>query len=208
METIRKYFPALTPLQTERYAMMKDLYLFWNARINVISRKDMDDFYLHHVLYSLAIAKLIRFLPGTRIMDVGTGGGFPGIPLAIMFPDVSFHLVDSIGKKIKVADDVVKNLGLTNVTTENIRVENIDNTFDFITSRGVTAFPDFVELVRSKIRRSEIKNELSNGLLYLKGGDFADELKGLKNKIKIYPVVDFLDEIFFEAKKIIHMKIK
>ena len=122
METIRKYFPALTPLQTERYAMMKDLYLFWNARINVISRKDMDDFYLHHVLYSLAIAKLIRFLPGTRIMDVGTGGGFPGIPLAIMFPDVSFHLVDSIGKKIKVADDVVKNLGLTNVTTENIRV--------------------------------------------------------------------------------------
>ena len=164
----------------------------------------MDSFWIHHVLHSLAIAKVITFKSGTRIMDVGTGGGFPGIPLAIMFPECEFLLVDSIGKKIKVVEGVASSLGLKNVRGLHSRVENINETFDFITSRGVTAFPDFVKFVKGKISKNS-KNDLQNGILYLKGGDFLDELSSFKNRYHLYNIPDFFDEDFFETKKIIHL---
>lgn len=205
VELIYSYFPELTEIQRERFARLGELYLEWNEKINVISRKDMDDFWVHHVLHSLSIAKIIQFLPGTRIMDVGTGGGFPGIPLAILFPEAEFYLVDSIGKKIKVVEGVRDALGLENVKAKQIRVEEVAEKQDFIISRAVTAFPAFVKLIRGKIR-TESRNTLPNGLLYLKGGDFEEELAPFRTKVKIYPIPDFFSEDFFETKKIIYLK--
>lgn len=202
-ERIDIYFPELSAEQRLQYAALEELYKEWNAKINVISRKDMDSLYIHHVLHSLGIAKVIRFAAGSRVMDVGTGGGFPGIPLAIMFPEVQFYLIDSIGKKIKVVQEVAQALGLKNVRAEQIRAEEVKGTFDFIVSRAVTAFPDFVKLIRNKIS-TDNRNVLENGLLYLKGGDFEAEITPFRSKIKIYELQEFFDEEFFETKKLIY----
>ena len=202
---IYDYFPELTEEQRERFARLEGLYREWNEKINVISRKDMDEFWVHHVLHSLAIAKIIRFAPGTRVMDVGTGGGFPGIPLAILFPEVNFYLIDSIGKKIKVVEGIRDALGLQHVRTEQIRVENVAEQQDFIVSRAVTAFPAFVKLIRGKIRKDSA-HSLDNGVIYLKGGDFEEELAPFRSKVKIYSIPDFFSEDFFETKKIIYLK--
>lgn len=203
MKYITKYFPGLTELQIEQLSKLKNLYEDWNEKINVISRKDMDNFYSHHVLHSLSIAKLIQFKSDTKILDVGTGGGFPGIPLAIMFPEVNFLLIDSIGKKIKVVDSVVESLNLKNVRTMHVRAEKIDEKFDFIVSRAVTAFPQFLNFVKGKISKNSF-NDMHNGIIYLKGGDFQDEVAGLKN-ISITKISSFFDSEFFDTKKIIFM---
>lgn len=207
ISSIEKYFPELTEEQREKFAQLEVLYREWNGKINVISRKDMDELYVHHVLHSLAIAKVIRFKPGTRVMDVGTGGGFPGIPLAILFPESDFYLVDSIGKKIKVVLGVAEALGLKNVKAEQIRVEDTSGRYDFIVSRAVTAFPAFVEMTKNKIRRESV-NDLDNGILYLKGGDFDDELKPYASSVAVYNIPDFFTEEFFETKKVIYLKSK
>lgn len=204
---IENYFPELTDWQKEKFACLGDLYREWNAKINVISRKDIDYLYIHHVLHSLAVAKIICFEQGTRIMDVGTGGGFPGIPLAIMFPDADFYLVDSIGKKIKVVEGVTSALGLKNVKAEQIRVENTRDKYDFIVSRAVTAFPAFVEMTKNKIRK-ESRNTLPNGILYLKGGDFEEEIQSYASAIKVYSIPDFFKGDFFGTKKLIYMQVK
>ena len=207
MERIISYFPELTTLQQERLVMLGKLYREWNEKINVISRKDIDALYLHHVLHSLSIAKVIPFRSGTRVMDVGTGGGFPGIPLSIFFPKVEFYLIDSIAKKIKVVNEVVAALELKNVKAEQRRVETVSEKFDFIVSRAVTAFPDFLKLIKNKIRSGK-ENALPNGVLYLKGGDFEEELKPYRNRLHIYTISDFFSEDFFETKKIIYMQEK
>lgn len=204
METIFSYFTDLTADQKDKFSRLEELYRDWNEKINVISRKDMDAFWVHHVLHSLAIAKVIRFNPGTKIMDVGTGGGFPGIPLAIMFPESDFLLVDSIGKKIKVVEGVKDALGLQNVRAKQTRVEQVESKPDFIVSRAVTAFPAFVGWVKGKTR-PESRNTLPNGILYLKGGDFEEELKPFANRTTVYNISDFFPEEFFETKKIIHL---
>lgn len=204
METIFSYFPDLTAEQKDKFSRLEGLYRDWNEKINVISRKDMDAFWVHHVLHSLAIAKVIRFKPGTKIMDVGTGGGFPGIPLAILFPECDFFLVDSIGKKIKVVEGVKDALGLQNVRAKQTRVEQVDTKPDFIVSRAVTAFPAFVGWVKGKTR-PESQNTLANGILYLKGGDFEEELKPFAGRTTVYNISDFFPEEFFETKKIIHL---
>src|SRR5690606_18510346 len=175
MNLILKYFPNLTEEQIQQFSKLKELYEFWNSQINVISRKDTDNFYERHVLHSLAIAKVMSFRDGSDIMDIGTGGGFPGIPLAILFPNCQFVLVDSIGKKVKVASEVAKSLELKNVTAIHERAENIPQKFDFIVSRAVTAMPDFVKWTKNKFKPKSI-NELPNGILYLKGGDLKDEI--------------------------------
>lgn len=204
IELIKKYFPDLTRQQEEQFNRLGDLYKLWNDQINVISRKDIDSLYVHHVLHSLAIAKVITFKQGTKVMDVGTGGGFPGIPLAIMFPEADFYLIDSIGKKIKVVQGVVEALGLKNVRAEQIRVENTTGQYDFIVSRAVTAYPAFVDITKNKIKLQS-GNALPNGILYLKGGDFEEEVKPYQARIKIYPIPDFFSEDFFETKKVIYM---
>ena len=203
MHQILKYFPDLTEKQIEQFSQLKKLYSFWNEQINVISRKDIDAIYEHHVLHSLAIAKIINFNKGTSILDVGTGGGFPGIPLAIFFPETHFFLIDSIGKKIKVVKEITKELKLNNVNAEQIRVENIKKKYDFIVSRALTNFPKFVALVKKNIHGHD-KNPLPNGILYLKGGDFTDEIKNFNKEILIYNINDFFEEEFFETKKIIY----
>ncbi len=205
-ELIYSYFPELTAGQKEKIALLETLYRDWNGKINVISRKDMDAFWVHHVLHSLAIAKVVRFQPGTKVMDVGTGGGFPGIPLAILFPETDFYLVDSIGKKIKVVEEVCKALDLRNVRAEQIRVEQVREKQDFIVSRGVTAFPAFVGWVKDKVRPGN-RQTLANGVLYLKGGDFEEELKPFAGNVSVYPIREFFAEDFFETKKVIHLKL-
>ncbi|MBN1822635.1 MAG: 16S rRNA (guanine(527)-N(7))-methyltransferase RsmG [Prolixibacteraceae bacterium] len=204
MEFIQKYFTGFNNDQLELFARLEPVYSNWNEKINVISRKDIAEIYERHVLHSLAIAKVISFNPGTKILDVGTGGGFPGIPLAIAFPGSEFHLVDSIGKKIKVVNEVVRELGLKNVKAEQLRAEQLKTKYDFIVSRAVTAFPTFVSWVRNKVSADQ-KNSLLNGILYLKGGDFPDEIKPFGKRIHIYELNDFFEEEFFETKKLIHL---
>lgn len=207
MQLIQKYFPDLNQDQVKLFGSLGELYSEWNEKINVISRKDIEHLYLHHVLHSLAIAKVIKFKPATSILDVGTGGGFPGIPLAIMFPEVNFHLIDSIGKKIAVVNEVSTALNLTNVIGEQIRVENIKTKYDFVVSRAVTKFDRFRAITRKHIHAKH-NNDLKNGILYLKGGDFTDELKGVENRTTLYNIQDFFDDPFFETKKVVHMAIK
>ncbi|MFJ1376996.1 16S rRNA (guanine(527)-N(7))-methyltransferase RsmG [Capnocytophaga canimorsus] len=206
MEAIKTYFPDLTPQQLTHFEMLKPLYEQWNAKINVISRKDTDFFYQRHVLHSLAIAKVQSFLPESQVLDVGTGGGFPGVPLAILFPQTQFMLVDSIGKKIKVVEEVVQALGLTNVTTVQTRVEQVNQEFDFIVSRAVTQMPEFVKWVKRKIKK-ESKHSLKNGILYLKGGDLTKELAAYE-KVQLFPISDFFSEEFFETKKVVYLPLK
>ena len=206
MELINKYFPSITSEQRERFAALDALYRDWNSKINVISRKDIDNLYEHHILHSLGIAKLIAFKPGSRIMDLGTGGGFPGIPLAIMFPDVQFHLVDSIGKKIRVCDEVRTALGLTNVTTEWSRAENVKDKFDFVVSRAVMPFADLVKLIRKNIAK-ESHNAMPNGLICLKGGELANEVMPMKSHTLITDLSDYFEEEFFETKKVVYVSL-
>lgn len=204
METIQKYFNNLSVNQLHQYERLKSVYEEWNSKINVISRKDMDFFYERHVLHSLAIAKVMQFLPNSEVLDVGTGGGFPGIPLAILFPEVHFTLVDSIGKKTKVVEGVAKELEINNVTILNMRAEQIDKKFDFIVSRAVTQMPEFVKWVKGKTKKNS-KHTLDNGILYLKGGDLTEELASYKN-IHLYSITDFFTEEFFETKKVVYLK--
>ena len=206
MDLILKYFPNLTEDQVDKFKKLETLYQDWNLKINVVSRKDIDELYLRHVLHSLGIAKVINFKDGSKILDVGTGGGFPGIPLAILFPECSFHLVDSIAKKLKVVDEVVAGLGLLNVKTTHSRVEAIDEKFDFIVSRAVAVMPTFVHWVKGKIAKSQ-NHELKNGILYLKGGDLTEELKDYRTTT-IYNLSDYFEEEFYETKKVVHLPMK
>ena len=202
MQIIHKYFPDLTEKQIEQFTDLQELYEHWNTQINVISRKNMDALYTNHILHSLAIAKVIQFEKGTKILDIGTGGGFPGIPLAILFPEVDFLLVDSIGKKIKVVNEVSNAIGLTNVIALHERAENIKDTFDFVVSRAVTNMTDFKKWVKGKFNNTH-NNTLNNGILYLKGGDLSDELRGIFH-VK-YDIADLFEEEFFETKKVIYI---
>jgi 16S rRNA (guanine527-N7)-methyltransferase len=203
VEIIKKYFPDLTDLQLKQFAQLDALYRNWNTQINVISRKDIDTLYERHVLHSLAIAKFIRFTDNTDILDVGTGGGFPGIPLAIIFPHVNFYLVDSIGKKIKVVNAVADELGLKNVRAEHQNSKDVKQKFDFVVSRAVTAFPKFIHLVKGKFKQKN-KNALPNGIIYLKGGDLSDELKDFKNKVTLTPISQYFKEAFFDTKQVLY----
>jgi len=205
MQLIEKYFDALPQDQKEKLFKLEELYTFWNNQINVISRKDTDNFYERHVLHSLAIAKIIDFKAGTKIMDIGTGGGFPGIPLAIIFPKVDFLLVDSIGKKIKVVNEVAKDLELSNVRGVHARAEEIDDKFDFIVSRAVTKMPKFLTWTKGKFLDRKI-NDINNGILYLKGGDLSDEMRGVKKKAEYYNLNEVFDETFFDTKKVVHVE--
>ncbi|MEO9967480.1 MAG: 16S rRNA (guanine(527)-N(7))-methyltransferase RsmG [Reichenbachiella sp.] len=202
LEHIQKYFPDLTNKQVEQFSQLMPLYKDWNAKINVISRKDIEELYLRHVLHSLGIAKVQSFLPGAQILDIGTGGGFPGIPLAILFPETEFLLVDSIGKKIGVVNEVAQALGLSNVSGVHTRAEQITTTFDFIVSRAVTRMKPFYAWTKGKIKK-ESNHELQNGILYLKGGDLSDELKESKLRYKLYDLTDYFEEEFFETKKVV-----
>ena len=206
MTIIQKYFNDLTNEQLSQFAKLEFLYIDWNSKINVISRKDIDELYLRHVLHSLSIAKLISFKDGTSILDVGTGGGFPGIPLAILFPNCKFHLVDSIQKKITVVNNVVKELDLKNVKTSCSRVETISEKYDFVVSRAVTNMKDFVSWIKFKINKNSF-NDFKNGVLYLKGGDLEDELKSFKN-VKTFELSEIFNEDFFIQKKVVYLPIK
>ncbi len=206
VETLFEYFPNLTENQQEQFRKLETLYKDWNIKINVVSRKDIEELYLRHVLHSLGIAKIQDFLPGSHVLDVGTGGGFPGIPLAILFPEVHFVLVDSIGKKIKVVDEVVAGLGLENVRTINGRVEDISGQFDFIVSRAVAAMPTFVRWVKGKIKKDSV-HERRNGILYLKGGNLEEELKDYAT-VQIFPLSNYFHEVFFETKKVVYLPLK
>jgi len=204
MELINKYFPDITDEQRFRFGQLEDLYYYWNARVNVISRQDIETLYERHVLHSLGIAKVLQFKPGTSILDVGTGGGFPGIPLAILFPEAQFHLVDSIGKKIRVVEEIVQGLGLSNVRAEQVRAEKLDDSYEFVVSRAVTRITPFVGWVKRNISRNSF-HTLRNGILYLKGGDLTEELSELKEKSRIYELSDYFDEEFFETKKVVYV---
>jgi 16S rRNA (guanine527-N7)-methyltransferase len=205
-EIFLRYFPTLSDGQVQKFILLKSLYEDWNSKINVISRKDIDNFNIHHLLHSLSIARIISFAPGTRILDVGTGGGFPGIPLAVMYPESEFMLLDSIGKKIKVVEAVAGDLGLENVKTTVKRAEDEKDKYDFIVSRAVTAFPEFVRLISKNISKDG-KNNFRNGIIYLKGGDLEDELKPFKNKVQIWDIKEFFDEPFFETKRIVYLPV-
>ncbi|WP_334056904.1 16S rRNA (guanine(527)-N(7))-methyltransferase RsmG [Polaribacter sp. P097] len=206
MDILLKYFTDLTETQKEQFSKLQDLYKDWNLKINVVSRKDIDELYLRHVLHSLGIAKVMPFKPGAKVMDVGTGGGFPGIPLAILFPETQFHLVDSIGKKIKVVNEVAEGLGLENVTTTHGRVEEVKDTYDFIVSRAVAQMETFVRWTKGKIAKKQ-NHDLKNGILYLKGGDLTEELQKYTSAT-IYDLPNYFDEPFFETKKVVHLGMK
>ena len=205
IDSILKYFPNLTELQIERFSRLEELYTLWNNQINVISRKDTDNFYERHVLHSLGIAKVMEFKDGSDILDIGTGGGFPGIPLAILFPNCQFTLVDSIGKKIKVVNEVAKALDLQNVQGIHARAESINKKFDFIVSRAVTAMPAFLTWVDKKFKK-ENNNELPNGILYLKGGDLIEEMSTVKKHYRFHDLNKIFDEEFFETKKVVYVR--
>jgi 16S rRNA (guanine527-N7)-methyltransferase len=206
MEEILTYFPNLTDNQVNQFKKLSDLYHDWNAKINVISRKDIDELYVKHVLHSLGIAKVMEFQPKATVLDVGTGGGFPGIPLAILFPETRFYLIDVIAKKIKVVNEVASAIGLQNVKAEQLRAENVKGQFDFIVSRAVTNMPDFVSWINNKIKKQH-NHELKNGILYLKGGDLSEELKDFPNATQ-YNLSDYFVEDFFETKKVVHLPLK
>lgn len=206
MEQILNYFPNLTDIQKTQFEKLDFLYHDWNAKINVISRKDIDELYTKHILHSLGIAKIIEFEPGTYVLDVGTGGGFPGIPLAILFPETRFYLIDVIAKKIKVVQAVAEALELKNVKAEQLRAELVKGDYDFIVSRAVTNMPDFVSWVKDKIKKKS-KHELKNGILYLKGGDLTEELKDFP-KATEYNLSDYFEGEFFETKKVVHLPLK
>ncbi|MCG2610750.1 16S rRNA (guanine(527)-N(7))-methyltransferase RsmG [Flavobacterium sp. SM15] len=206
MQDIVNYFPNLTDTQIEQFQKLEELYKDWNAKINVISRKDIEELYTKHVLHSLGIAKVMEFLPGAKVLDVGTGGGFPGIPLAILYPETDFYLIDVIAKKIRVVNEVAQGLGLQNVRAEQMRAENVNEDFDFIVSRAVTNMPDFYKWVKDKIKKKS-NHELKNGVLYLKGGDLTEELKDFP-KATLYNLSDFFKDEFFETKKVVHLPLK
>ena len=205
-DIVKKYFPDLTEKQLEQFELLFPLYKEWNEKINVISRKDIDNIMLHHVLHSLAIAKIVDFKPGTEILDVGTGGGFPGIPLAILFPECQFFLVDSIGKKIKVVEEIAKDLGLLNVQAKHARAEDIDQDFEFVVSRAVTRITPFYYWIHKKISPNHF-HALRNGILYLKGGDLKEELEEFGKKHKLYDLSTIFEEDFFETKKVLYVPI-
>ncbi|MEW5674891.1 16S rRNA (guanine(527)-N(7))-methyltransferase RsmG [Flavobacterium enshiense] len=206
MQDIVKHFPNLTDNQLEQFRKLEELYKDWNAKINVISRKDIDELYTKHVLHSLGIAKVMEFQPGAKVLDVGTGGGFPGIPLAILYPETDFYLIDVIAKKIRVVNEVAQGLGLQNVKAEQMRAENVKEDFDFIVSRAVTNMPDFYKWVKDKIKKKS-NHELKNGILYLKGGDLNEELQDFP-KATLYNLSDFFEDEFFETKKVVHLPLK
>jgi 16S rRNA (guanine527-N7)-methyltransferase len=203
-QIISHYFPSLSPKQEEQFAKLFSLYSEWNDKINVISRKDIENLYINHVLHSLGIAKVMSFKPGASVLDVGTGGGFPGIPLAILFPETNFHLVDSIGKKITVVNAVAEGLGLENVKGEQIRAEQIKNQYDFIVSRAVTRLKEFYGWIHQKAKDKSV-HDLDNGILYLKGGDLDEELNELKKPYSLYSLTDYFKEDFFETKKVVYV---
>ncbi|SKB38830.1 16S rRNA (guanine(527)-N(7))-methyltransferase RsmG [Daejeonella lutea] len=203
-ELILHYFPDLTQKQKDQFAGLDDLYRFWNSRINLISRKDIDMLYLHHILHSLAIAKVVSFLPGEKILDVGTGGGFPGIPLAILFPDTHFHLVDSIGKKVKVVNEVALASDLKNLVSTHARAEQINDKFNFVVSRAVTRLSEFYPWIKGKFLKDSV-NDIQNGILYLKGGDLTDEIKESKLDVTLIPLTNYFKEDYFETKYVVYI---
>ena len=206
MEIILKYFPDLTEEQRRQFAALYDLYIDWNAKINVISRKDIENLYEHHVLHSLGIAEIINFRPGTSIMDLGTGGGFPGIPLAILFPEVKFHLVDSIGKKVRVATEVANAIGLKNVTFRHARAEEEKQLFDFVVSRAVMPLGDLIKIIKKNISPRQ-QNALPNGLICLKGGELEHEAMPFKNKTTLHSLSEDFEEEFFQTKKVVYVTV-
>ncbi len=207
MEELLHYFPQMSETQQERFAALDALYRDWNSKINVISRKDIDNLYLHHVLHSLGIAKVISFRPGTEIMDIGTGGGFPGIPLAILFPECTFHLVDSVGKKVRVAQEVAQAIGLENVTFAHERVEDEKRKFDFVVSRGVMRLPELLRFVRKNVRTKPQRNSVPNGVWCLKGGDLSEELKPVRKEAEVWNLADYFSEPYFETKKLVYVPV-
>lgn len=206
MEQILHYFPTLTEKQKEQFAALDALYRDWNAKINVISRKDIDNLYEHHILHSLGIAKIIRFRPGSAVLDIGTGGGFPGIPLAILFPEVKFHLLDSIGKKVKVAQAVAEAIGLENVRCSHRNVMEDKEKYDFVVSRAVMQMSDLVKLIRKNVHHEQ-KNSLPNGVICLKGGDIQSEMRPFKHCCEVWPLSTYFEEEFFETKKVAYVSL-
>lgn len=207
MEIIQKYFPNLTALEAEQFAQLEVLYNDWNAKINVISRKDIQNLYEHHVLHSLGIAKVVNFKDGTTVMDLGTGGGFPGIPLAILFPNVQFHLVDSIGKKVRVANEVATAIGLKNVKFSHARAEEIKEQYDFVVTRAVMPMVDLMKVARKNIKKEQ-HNAVPNGIIALKGGELAGEIASMKNICTVWELSDFFEEEYFKTKKVVHVTVR